>query len=128
MVEYPNMVVLDKNYQLDDKSALSFKSKDGLIEFSLVNLKNYNDDDSKYLYKEETSYGEVLESKCGDDWFYSYTKKNGEILYSLKVLDGDRVKGFSYKFPAQYKNEFKPIIERSRKTFEMFNGFPKRIN
>ena len=128
MVEYPNIVVLDKNYQLDDKSALSFKSKDGLIEFSLVNLKNYNDDDSKYLYKEETSYGEVLESKCGDDWFYSYTKKNGEIIYSLKVLDGDRLKGFSYKFPVQYKDEFKPIIERSRKTFEMFNGFPKIIN
>ncbi|MGG5461340.1 hypothetical protein [Clostridium sp. B9] len=124
MVQYPNFFQLDKNYYLDDKEAVSFKSKDGLMSFSLTNLKNYNNDNVKTLYNKETNNGDVEESECGEDWFYEYMERNGQGIYSLTVLDGDRMKGFAYSFPVQYKEKFIPIIEQSRKSFQVFNGFP----
>ncbi|MDZ5253524.1 hypothetical protein [Clostridium sp. LIBA-8841] len=125
MAQYPNIFTLDQSYCLEDKSTLSFKSKDKLMEFSLSNRENSGGFDVKSLYNKETGNGDVTESECGDNWFYIYLERSGVGNYSFTVFDGDRIKSFAYSFPVQYKKMFDPFIEQSRKSFYVFDGFPE---
>lgn len=125
MVQYPNIFTLDKTYSLEDKSTLSFKSKDNLMGFSLSNRENSGGFDVKSLYNKETVNGDVIESECGDNWFYIYLERRGVGYYSFTVFDGGRIKNFAYSFPIQYKEMFEPFIKQSRNSFYVFNGFPE---
>lgn len=125
MVQYPNIFTLDQSYYIEDKSTLSFKSKDELMGFSLSNRENSEEFDVKSLYNKQTGNGDVIESECGDDWFYIYLERSGVGHYSFTVFDGDRIKSFAYSFLVQYKEMFDPFIEQSRKSFYVFDGFPE---
>lgn len=125
MTQYPNIFTLDQSYYIEDKSILSFKSKDELMGFSLSNSENSGGFDVKSLYNKQTGNGDVTESECGDDWFYMYLERRGVGYYSFTVLDGDRIKSFAYSFPVQYKEIFDPFIEQSKKSFYVFDGFPE---
>ena len=125
--KYPNIFILDKSYGLEDKSALSFRTSDESIRFVINSKKITSGLTAETVYNEETKGRNVVESKIDNNKVEYYIRIGNMGYYKIISLECGRISYFIYEFPDKYKDILNPMLEESKKSFQVFNGYPEEI-